>query len=323
MNSDMYQLQGDRGAAPQAPGGTVSSPLLNRAKEGLNTLKGRLLSKRTSQKEVQPIQDSVEAVLKQGEARVMAVETVTNRCKNINVLDLSLTGQTRAQDLADRLMYELSDFKKAHDEGRSGLPKVLGRDVPAADINVLKKFIGELLADPDGCKVLWEVIQRKDDLLHKRAFLSSSVLKAIMLMKTAEEAALIANHLMSECTMQAGPYRIVKIEAFDCLLQDNRLQDLRYTLQQAAQSVMRNAIRKCQSTIVFDALAKRPEWQDSLKSWEEMAKSLGDTYLDISGISDIARAARIPLIIVAAQEKEEQMKMLLDIYKSLQKIQEK
>lgn len=241
----------------------------------------------------------VQTLLKKGENLTGLTENIKNTLTNLmDVITLTIPEGKAVKEFTKELLNEIQAFKTAYDN-KAPLPTVQGRTVGEKDIaslaNLAKNLQGEDGKDWRRC--FRDVVQKKHDAKEGTAFLSISVRAAMEIMKNEEDAKKIGTYLMSECTTFEGVARVIKPNDLNILLTDPRIRDnplLKNAVIGAAKEVMLEAVRKSQSNIVFAQLRTIPDrnLRDFLlDEWNERAKTLGESDLDLAGVGNIAKQA--------------------------------
>lgn len=311
-----------------------ASPTLKRATAAVTTLFSRPTSKRSSVGEPTdsfhcqylpdgPITPGIIEALAYDEHLVGAIETLSNSCKNFKFISLFVPDDMPPFEFSTALLDELTKWQIAFDKNLP-LPQIQGNDVADVDRLPLKNFIGQIYVDETWTELFHEMIRRKDDATRTRAFISPRVCQSLALLNSQNDALKIATHLMSECSDRLGTARIIHKRMLQLLMVDNRIKafpGLRTAIKDAANYVMLEAIRKCQSDIVFFAVQRKSERTAVADAWKLASERHGDKYHDLEGINLIAKAAGLKLMIIENPECENQ-KILRKLIKRKNKLAE-
>jgi hypothetical protein len=271
----------------------------------------------TSPKTPDPENLPIEALLAHGKKLFHATETLANTCRNLkDVIDLRVPKGASVHECSILLQMDLAQFKMAFDAKKEPLPKVQNKVVPEKDIHALKNLAGLVHTDDVWKGLFTDVIQKKCDAKDGVTFLSQTVLLAMKKMNGQEDAKMIATYLMSECTTNAGIARVVQPTELKAMLTDSRiaaLPELQSAIKTAANAVMLEAVRRCQSNIVFQEVREQakvsgnPAWKSDILEWEKTAKSFGDEHHDLEGVNHIAKTAGLQLSITPKADDQNQV----------------
>jgi len=316
----IIEAQAPEGPPPPLP--PDRSPTVGRTKAAATKLFSRPPSRRNS---VKIVADNPEIVteLARDEKLVGAIETLSNSCKNFTCLTLGVPEELSPRTFSQNLLDELTRWKDAYDAAQP-LPQIQGKDVGELDKKSLRNLIGQIFVDETWTDLFHEMIARKDDAAHTRAFISPRVCKCLALLETESDARKIANHLMSECAHHVGCVRVVHERMLQLLLLDDRVKafsGLRSAIKDAAHRVMLSAIRKCQGDIVFDSVTDKLQRRKVTDAWKKAAAEFGDTHHDLDGIRYIAKKAHVKLII-AEDASSDSQQTLVAVIKSKNRLSE-
>ncbi len=301
---------------------TPASPLLNKARSFVAEIFTPKSSRASSPRESFSSQASLSPMLEREEQIVVALEILANTTRNLAFLDFSVPEEMTAREFSDALLSDLKNFKEAVDSS-APLPLVQEKEVPEAEVKILWNFAGQILVDEDWTNLFHEMILRNEDKKQRTVFLSPRIRLGFAQMQNQEDAKLLATHLMSECTEIKNRLRVITIDNLQRLLLDDRIKafpGMMDLVKDAATQVMDEAIRECQSIILYSELKANPSKANSSKSqhstvrqsmerWQEKVKKFQGRHLDLEGIETIAAACGISVSIPRDEANSDQQQL--------------
>lgn len=284
------------------------------------------LPSRSSSKRGSVCESPITPLLRYEESLVGATEMIRSAIGNLRFLSLRVPENMSSTEFSTALLDELRLFKEAVDANLP-LPKVQQKVVPEEDVQTLWNVAGQILYKPEFTQLFHELIEKLDEERKQSLYLSPRVRMGIAVLQYQEDADEIAEHLMSECTEQAGGVRVVNFNKLQLLLVDDRIKTFQVTLvgpiKDAASKVMEVAIRDCQGTILFSTVrAAKGAAQKAFQQWKQEAEKFPGAHLDIAGINFIAKKCKLKVTVSENEKDSDQQELarLLSLKEKIEKV---